>query len=47
MANPYQPQGLAVLILDKIPLLFNHPKTTPLKDVLIGKTSMSKFPTMV
>ena len=44
MANTYQPPASAVRTLDKIPILFNHPKTTPLKDHLIGKTFMCKFP---
>jgi hypothetical protein len=44
MAVSYQPQGLAVLTLDRIPNLFVHPMTKIITTHLIGKKFMCKFP---
>lgn len=41
----YKPEGLAVLVLDDIPVLFNHPKTQVISDVFKGKKFMCKLPT--
>lgn len=38
------PPGLTVLILDKIPLLFTHPKSRTMPNTLIGQVFMCKFP---
>lgn len=40
----HPPPGLAVLILDKIPLLFTHPKTRTMAKNFIGQAFMCKFP---
>ena len=44
MAVPYQPQGLAVIVLDSIPMLFLHPKTKKITTPLLGKKFMCRFP---
>ena len=44
MAGVYQPQGLSVLTLDRIPYLFYHPKTQTITTHFIGKKFMCKFP---
>jgi hypothetical protein len=44
MATTYKPEGLAVLQLDDIPVLFNHPKTQIISDAFKGKKFMCKLP---
>jgi Fungal chitosanase of glycosyl hydrolase group 75 len=44
MAGVYQPEGLAVITLDRIPNLFSHPRTKTISTHFIGKKFMCKFP---
>jgi hypothetical protein len=40
----YQPEGLPILLLDKIVGLFSDPRTKEIKDSFTGKKFMCKFP---
>ncbi len=44
MPGFYEPEGLAVIILDRIPNLFVHPRTKTITTPLTGKKFMCKFP---
>jgi hypothetical protein len=44
MSRPYHVKGLAVHVLNDIPFLFSHPKTTEITQSFTGKTFMCRFP---
>jgi hypothetical protein len=44
MASPYQPSGLAIHILEDIPVLFTHPNTQTITHAFTGKKFMCKLP---
>ena len=44
MATAYKPEGLAILLLDDIPALFNHPDTEIIHEHFKGKKFMCKLP---
>lgn len=44
MASTYQPSGLAIHILEDIPVLFTHPKAQTITHAFTGKKFMCKLP---